>query len=88
MIPTLNLPLRRSSGTKSYHGVNIGLFVLVENGHEHGLLSVAAHIGGVEVDYVSVVVVVTDVLVLPPAWIGATVGSWPETQRQRYFNLR
>lgn len=37
---------------------------------------VAVNHGGVKVHHVSVVVVITDVVIFPPAWVGSTVRSW------------
>jgi len=67
--------LNRSQTDEAYHAVNISLFIFVEDGHKPGLLSVAACHSCVEVDYVCVIIVVTDVVVLPPPGVGATVRS-------------
>lgn len=60
---------------KAYHAVYVFLFLLGEDGDERGLFGVAAHHSCVEVYDVGVIVVVADVVVLPPARVSAAVGS-------------
>lgn len=60
---------------KAYHGVDVGLFLCAVDADEPGLLLVAADHSRVEVHDVGVVVVVADVVVLPPAGVRPTVGS-------------
>ena len=64
-----------SSVQCAYHGVYICLLLSILDGDEKGLLIVTALHSGVEIHNVSVVVVVADVVVLPPAWVGAAVRS-------------
>lgn len=61
---------------EAYHAVYVFLFLLGEDGDQRGLFGVAAHHSRVEVHDVGVVVVVADVVVLPPARVSAAVGSW------------
>lgn len=60
---------------KAYHGVDEGLFLCAVDADEPGFLLVAADHCCVEVHDVSVVVIVADVVVLPPAGVWPTVGS-------------
>lgn len=60
-------------GGGAHHGVDKLLLALAEDGDELGLLVVAVEHGRGEVDGVSVIVVVADVVVLPPAGVGATL---------------
>lgn len=66
---------RWAADRETYHGVDVRLFLSVVDGHQQGLLVVAAPHGRVEVHDVGVVVVVADVAVLPPARIRATIRS-------------
>lgn len=56
-----------------HHRVDKLLLALAEDGDKQGLLVVAAEHGCDEVDGVSVVVVVADVIVLPPSRVAATI---------------
>lgn len=58
-----------------YHAVNVGLLVFVVDGGEEGLLVEAAFQSLVEVHVIRVIVVVADVVVLPPAGVTATFRS-------------
>lgn len=60
---------------KAHHGVHVCLLLCVQDGHEQGFFFVAAHHSRVEVHYVGVVVVVADVVILPPAGVSAAVRS-------------
>lgn len=58
-----------------YHAVDEGLFVSAEDGDERRFLCVTASHGRVEVHHIGVVVIVADVVVLPPARVGSTIRS-------------
>lgn len=59
--------------TGAHHGVDKLLLALAEDGDEPGLLVVAARHGRDEVDSIGVVVVVADIIVLPPAGVTAAL---------------
>lgn len=62
-------------GKKAHHAVDVGLLVTVVDGGEEGLLVAAALQSRVEVHGLGVVVVVAQVVVLPPAGVAATFRS-------------
>lgn len=59
--------------TETHHAVNIGLFIFVVDRRQEGFLVKTVFQSRVKVDGVRVIVVVADVVVLPPAGITATV---------------
>lgn len=75
LFTTFSLIKRVKKKKQAYHAVNICLFIFTVDGDESGFFVVTAHHSRMEVHYVSVIVVVTDVVVLPPARVCSTIRS-------------